>query len=161
MMFFLIRFRLFFLVAGSMKDILPSKPLFFNASAYIGFDLLNSSLLQDIEESLSVIFIGRCLITTGGWFDLAFTYKGLLFGLRYGQYFPDGRSNVTSRKSVCKSITSIVIPNPHDLKTRMISFLALSACFLVRDCAVMPSSLYKPTSFWSTIYYYKMAASMT
>ena len=78
MMFFLIRFRLFFLIAGSMKEILPPKPLFVNASAYIGLDLLNSSLLQEIEESLSVIFIGRCLVTTGGWF----TYKGSLFGLR-------------------------------------------------------------------------------
>ena len=88
-----------------------------------------------------MIFFGRCFRTAGGWFDLECIYSGLLLGFRYGQYFSDGRSTVTSRKFIRDRRISTVIVNLHDLNMAMMSFLALSACFLDRVWAMAPSSL--------------------
>ena len=63
----------------------------------------------------------------GGWFDLPVMYRGLLFGLRYGEYFSFTRIKVTSRKSVSKRFVSMVIINLSFLNKAMMLFLVLSS----------------------------------
>ena len=78
----------------------------------------------------------------GGWFDLTLIYRGSLFGLRYGRYFPVTRLSVTSRKSVSARFVSMVIFNPSFLNKAMMFFLVLSSTGpLQLLIAARPSSL--------------------
>ena len=75
-------------------------PLFFNASWYGGFALLKRlhySLLE-ISDSLLLIARGKFLMISGGWFDFAWTYIGILLGFVYGAKLFLEMSKVTSRK---------------------------------------------------------------
>ena len=63
---------------------LPLYPLDFRASLYNCEDLLNSFESQDKFEILLLFEAGICLITEGGWLDLALLYNGLLSGFLNG-----------------------------------------------------------------------------
>ena len=52
------------------------------ASSYTGKLLLKDFSLEDNEDKRMLIDFGICLMTLGGWFDLASTYNESLFGLR-------------------------------------------------------------------------------
>ncbi len=60
---------------------------------------------------------------TGGWFDFACIYAGVLFGLAYGSKLFLARSNVTSRNLAVFKLASTVIFKPFSLKTLHILFL--------------------------------------
>ena len=59
-------------------------PIFFNASWYNGFALLNTSSQLEISDSLLLIAQGRFFIIAGGWLGFACIYVGILFGFAYG-----------------------------------------------------------------------------
>ena len=116
-------------------------PLFFSASWYSGFALLNTSSQLEISDSLLLIAEGRFLMITGGWFDFACIYAGVLFGLAYGSKLFLARSNVTSRKLAVFKLASTVIFKPFSLKTLHILFLIISTSWGVALNAPNPSSL--------------------
>ena len=96
---------------------------------------------DDIVESLLLTPAGMALMTLGGWLDFTSTYKGLLFGFRYGLNDCELRSNVTSRKSITFLFASTVTFRPFSPNILPISFFALSQFLGVSCNTAMPSSL--------------------
>ena len=70
------------------------------------------SLSDEMSERRLLIDSGMLLIITGGWLDLVWIYKGVLFGFVYGICLPVVRLSVTSRKSTHFLLASMVIFRP-------------------------------------------------
>ena len=93
----------------SLKLMAPEKPLHARAFDHMAAALLNSSWLQAMLDVRCSTIAGSCRLTHVGWFDWEWIYRGWLLGFLYGQYFPELRFRVTSRKSVSMKLISMVI----------------------------------------------------
>ena len=70
-----------------------------------------------------LVIDGNWFIIDGGWLDFECMYKGNLFGLLKGKYFPVFKLKDTSKKSVSMRFVSIVIDNPSSLNKLIKSFI--------------------------------------
>ena len=84
-------------------------PLLRMTSSYFGVAFANFSWLHVRLERRFTSIVGNCFLIMGGWLDWLCTYNGELLGLRNGQYFPDCRFRVTSKKFVSTKLVSAVI----------------------------------------------------
>ena len=110
----MLRFLFFFFSETrlSVYSSLPVCPLRCIASSYSGTALENSLLSHESCDRRVASISGSCFLMTGGWLDKRCIYRGWLLGLRKGQYLPDLRSKVTSRKLVWTRLVSAVIFKP-------------------------------------------------
>ena len=98
-------------------------PLFLSAISYVILALLNSVSSQDKFEMRLLVIDGSCLIIEGGWAYFECMYRGLLFGLLKGKYFPLCKLKDISKKYVSIKFVSIVIDSHLSLNKLIMSFL--------------------------------------